>query len=649
MNVHALPDRTFLNARGNLDKLIAQARKSKVFGGTFDFDASIWDLAPVKPARPSAGSAKAAKLYFTEHRIDPANRSEERRLLAQPFADFVKAVTVMREESRKRTSNNHAFQLTAARTLYEVMSDSGRDPVNLVSADFVAAGNDIKTRQTERGDVTAPGAAYRLGLALVEFARIINRHNLSKVRISFSNPFSLVQQDRVDEKALEEQARRMASNEEVGAIIDASLMVRRRDSDPDLLRMSAVEILACAPVRINEMLDMRADCRRTERHKKGDDELGYVGYAYDGSKGAPDSTKWIPRVMVPIFDRALSDIKRITEPYRQIARWMEKHPGRAFVAEPWRLADPETLLRSREVAEAVGLSHTNAAMVWLKGSGIRGVGDGDRKRYRLGDIEEVILGLQEEMPDPKRKLYDYMFVVPRHFFQLRDCAQEHTLTVVRDKVIGNFLGASDASIFDRLDIKKANGKSFKIRTNALRHFLNTTAQAGFLSQPDIARWSGRKDVGQNAAYDHTGGRHLGRELRRMIDAEEIEGAIVETVASLPPVDREAFLKSRFETAHFTSLGACVQNFSMAPCPSHGGCAGCSEHLVIKGKPGQQAEAERLLLEHQMMLEVAQSEMVEGTYNTSVWVEHNERIVDGLKKTIAVHQNPDIADGTVVQI
>jgi hypothetical protein len=42
-------------------------------------------------------------------------------------------------------------------------------------------------------------------------------------------------------------------------------------------------------------------------------------------------------------------------------------------------------------------------------------------------------------------------------------------------------------------------------------------------------------------------------------------------------------------------------------------------------------------------------MTEGTYNASVWVEHNEKMVDGLVKTIAVHDDATIADGTMVQV
>jgi hypothetical protein len=353
--------------------------------------------------------------------------------------------------------------------------------------------------------------------------------------------------------------------------------------------------------------------------------------------------------MVEIADRALADIKRITEPYRQIARWMESHPGRAYVAEPWRLADPETLLSAGEVAKALGLAATAVAINWMKDRGIRKAVDGKLWCYRLGDLEAAILRAQPKLPDPRLKLSDFMFLVPLHYFRPRSGTQEHTLTFVQDQNISDFLCGRDVvkSVFERIEVKNEQGEAYRVNTHKLRHFLNNCAQEGLLSQLDIARWSGRKDVGQNVDYDHTGGIHLGREMREVIETGGMEGSLADTFEQLPPVDRDDFLKGRFATAHFTSIGACIQDFSMAPCPSHGVCAGCSEHLVVKGKPGHQAEAERLLQEHQAMLDAARAQMAEGTYNASAWVEHNEKMIAGLKKTIAVHDNPEIADGTMV--
>jgi len=49
-----------------------------------------------------------------------------------------------------------------------------------------------------------------------------------------------------------------------------------------------------------------------------------------------------------------------------------------------------------------------------------------------------------------------------------------------------------------------------------------------------------------------------------------------------------------------------------------------------------------------MRDQARQELDEGTFGAGPWVEHNEKMVEGLKMATAVHENPAIADGTVVQ-
>ena len=58
------------------------------------------------------------------------------------------------------------------------------------------------------------------------------------------------------------------------------------------------------------------------------------------------------------------------------------------------------------------------------------------------------------------------------------------------------------SIFDRFGYKLSSGERLKLTSHQPRHFLNTIAQRGGLSQLQIAKWSGRADVKQNRTYNH---------------------------------------------------------------------------------------------------------------------------------------------------
>ena len=88
-----------------------------------------------------------------------------------------------------------------------------------------------------------------------------------------------------------------------------------------------------APWRINELLNLLKDCVRRQRLSDHADAAEAFGFAYGGSKGADDAIKWIPSPMVEIAERAIGDIFRITQSARDVAIWMEQHPGRrAFLA-----------------------------------------------------------------------------------------------------------------------------------------------------------------------------------------------------------------------------------------------------------------------------------------------------------------------------
>lgn len=647
MNVHALPSSGTLNARTNMDRLVDRARKLRVFGPTVDFDAAVWDLAPVKRGRPTAQTARAAKLYFTTHENGTAKGLAGRVLLAPEFATLIKSMIVLREHARPRVPKDHGKLLRAARSLYDVLTNRGHDPIEMVSSDFKRAAEAID-------QANAPTTKYRLGRALEEIAETVNRHNVVKARIIFSNPFLRVTYDttRISEEARSERAERMASADAIDAIASVSVAVREQGEQRDILLAAVDELLVCAPWRINDALNVQIDCDRRESvpSEKGAEER--FGIAYRGSKGVVASIKWIPTPMVSIAERALADIRRITEPARIVARFMEDHPGRAWMPEPWRLANPQSLVRAADVKQILGLGSRGAASSWLKANDVTADSmHGRSALYRLGAIESAILKQQPVLPPGSPPLSSHLFIVSRNFFSGRKAAIEPIVVFVTDQNISDFLvGRSGApSIFERLDLKDENGKPYAVRSHSIRHFLNTLAQEGGLSQLDIARWSGRKDVSENAAYDHTGGVQLARTMREVMNTGAMRGPIADTVDKLPPVDREAFLRSRMSTVHLTDIGACIQDWSLAPCPNHGSCASCRDHLVLKGNAKQRERAVQLLKDHEPMVAEAEREMIEGTYGAGPWLEHNQKLVDGLKRVIGVHDDASTPDGTPVQL
>jgi hypothetical protein len=645
MNVHVLPDRRLLDAETSLAALIARARSLQVFGPTVDFDAPVWDLSAAKIARPSA--AKICKLYFTRIAACQTRSMEGRAIFEPAFGDLIKTIIALREFARPAKADRYRGLLQAGRLLYEILQNRDFDPVRLNTDDFFAAAFAIEG---------TPSYKYKMGGDLEVIAEFVNKHALAKVRITYSNPHPRPRwNEKTDEKSRKARASRMPSEELIDAVIAMSDIVREKGDDRDILRAATIELLMCAPWRINEALTLLANClrRQTGTDPKTGNPYEAFGFAYGGSKGADDNIKWVPPKMVEVAERAIADIVRITEPTREIARWMEQHPGRAYLAEPFRLTDPSTQLSINDVTVALGVTGRTPADLWLKYNHVPREKRNGLLRCTLADVEAAMLRLQPKLPpDLPQRLSEYLFLVPQHFFRDDWNSQYGVITFVNDFQIGGFLtstGSTHKSVFERLKIHDANGKPYKINSHAFRHYLNTIAKDGELSELDMARWSGRKRIDQNAAYDHTDGRQLKKRARQMLETDAMRGPMPQAVAKLPPAEREEFIKARINTAHLTDIGACIQDWSLAPCPKHGSCAGCGDHLVIKGNPVHKARAERLLIEHEAMLSQAKAEMDEGTYGASDWVKHNEKMVDGLKKTIAVHENAEIPVGTVVQV
>ena len=73
-----------------------------------------------------------------------------------------------------------------------------------------------------------------------------------------------------------------------------------------------------------------------------------------------------------------------------------------------------------------------------------------------------------------------------------------------------------ASIFDRFELKEPDCTPIRITTHQFRHFLNTIADMDGMSAFDIAKWSGRIDVRQNAAYNHLTSAEMLGKIRKAV-------------------------------------------------------------------------------------------------------------------------------------
>ncbi len=219
--------------------------------------------------------------------------------------------------------------------------------------------------------------------------------------------------------------------------IDAIAKAFRTAKEPkDILIISILVLLCCAPARIGEVFLLPSDVEVLPHPGDG----LRAGIRWRPKKGAPPQIKFIPEAMVPIAQDALTKIREVTEPARQMAQLaLNSETFAGELPKDFPIFDPET-----------DLTYDKALCVFL---GRRG----GRKRFEL--------------------------------FRLSSTQFDKALK-------------GRNSIFQKLGIFGPNGETIRITSHMARHYLNTIANKTNVPQADIALWSGRKLMSQNTAYDH---------------------------------------------------------------------------------------------------------------------------------------------------
>jgi hypothetical protein len=203
-------------------------------------------------------------------------------------------------------------------------------------------------------------------------------------------------------------------------------------------------------------------------------------------------------------------------------------------------------------------------------------------------------------------------------------------------------------LFDKYEFAEDDGSSIRVTTHQFRRYLNTLAQAGGLSQLDIAKWSGRKDIRQNRAYDYQSDRDILALVRSAVgDPTKSIGPLarIEPSALIP---RDEYARLKVPTAHTTEFGFCVHDFSMLPCQIHRDCLNCDEQVCIKGDAVKEANIRRQREETQELLQNALAAVTEGYAGANRWVTHQQLTLARLNELCSILDDPNVPIGTVIQ-
>lgn len=644
--IHFTP-KAQLDAEANLVGFVDVCRHQlTVFGSDLAFNDMVWDVTETC-ARKGLGT-KRERITFCTHDSAGSNTPIP---LPNSFSDFAKAY--IRYMQGLRPVVGLGPRIAALRALSAALAENEESvsPTKVDSGILNRAAQLIRERFSE-------GAAYRNGNQLELIAEFMSEHKLTQIPIRWRNPIQRPQEGtRIGAEFDQRRAEKMPTQ----AALDALPKVFRCASDPSDILISAITAILCAsPDRINEVLLLPLDCEVIQ--PRSDSKDNAFGLRWWPAKGADPMVKWVVPSMSGVVKEALERIRDCTNHARVVASWYEKNPDRIFLPEGLSHLRGQEFLSMQEVASILwGHEKKQSANTWCRTNGVQLTqlpGHGKAVFAKFMSVQNTIINqLPSGFPyinqEQNLKYSDALFVVPLNFFHSRKGTYVPLFEPVVIQQIDDALGARAehgiASIFSRFNLTEDDGSPIKMTTHQFRHYLNTLAQAGGLSQLDIAKWSGRKDIHQNEAYNHVSASEMVMTIRKAIgDSELAQGPLASRPINLP-ISRDEFARLKIQTAHTTDLGYCIHDYSMMPCQVHRDCINCEELICVKGDETKLAHLQLQLSDARQLLLKAQDAAQNGYVGGDRWMQHHQLTVSRLEQLNNIMKNPMVPIGAVIQL
>ena len=611
------------------------------------WDGQEWDVTGHFDVRGRGD--RRIKLLFTQFAEKPGVAGHP---MPPPFSDGVKAYIRYNASITARKYPPHR-DIEAFRAIYVAVAEQGQPDLTLINPYTLDRAIQVLRERV------APSTVSQVGERLCSISRF-----LFEKRLALSAPPDWKHGVGISPRLMQRvgpefEARRLAKIPSQDVLDALALAFNLAERPREVVETSIFALLCSAPDRINEVLSLGADCE-TQADWEGKPSYGL---RCRGSKGFHDHTKWIVPSMVDVVREAVRRLKIHTAKARRMAAWYEANPGRLYLPTHQEHLRKHTLLTVDEISEITRITDHKSIERFCSKHGVLPVEGrfiqrgGSTAQLRFEDIEKAIISLlPEDFPHlDKRtnlKFSEALFVVPCGFFRENHPTWSCMFQAVRyDQVLIALAGRDTKrgrarSIFERLGLSTPE-HPVGAKTHQFRHWLNTLALKGGLSEWDIAQWSGRKNLSQNRAYDHESSAEIVTRLRQVIGGRG-RGAIANIPRNLP-VSREAFAEMAIPNAHATALGFCIHDFAQSPCSLFMDCINCIEHVCLKGDEAKTKRVCVMLEQAKSSLQKACEALAENYEGAQEWFDAHGLTVARLEQLLAILTNPEIPVGTVVQL
>lgn len=625
-NVFLFVPKAQLSSRQHLDEFILMCRdRLTVFGADLDWYSNAW---------PGVGN-------FTKKGA-PSRGYTEDQLLNAGIIPFAKAyVRYQQGHNPNKLKNEFKAIRCIEAALLEIKGSA-----DITLTDISVLDEAAKVARTY------DASSYQAGISLVKLVEFLNESRIIPAPIAWKNPVKKPKEiHRTDDVAKLRREEKMPHDYMLEAM--AEMFNNDLQGARDRFTTSIFALCMCAPSRITEVQDLPVNCLYREIDAKGIERTGLRFYA---GKGYESDIKWIPTPMVQIAEEAVRRLTEMSEPGRKLAKWLESHPDKFYRHENCPNVGENQQLTNEQACQALGVSASGNARDALK-TAFRGYEPYGEIYARKGFVTLSFLNgfMHSKLPKGWPWLNKERHI---KYSEALCCFRQNELRLdmpPRPIIVWapgkstftsdiNYIDGQERSIWERNGYKNPDGTPISMTSHQVRHYLNTLAQRGSLGQLDIAKWSGRANIHQNATYNHmTADEHveMAREAGIGVALTKIRENTPVTLADLDAVGEGI--------AHITIFGFCVHDYSMLPCQKHRDCLNCTEQVCVKGDAGKLERLKSHRESIRIQLIKAQAANEDGIYGADRWSQHQIKTLERVDQLIVILESKDTPDGTIIRL
>lgn len=635
-------------ANENLIDFVSYCKENlTAFGADLPFDANTWKITD---SVDTPGKHHIVRLHFCSWesaRCTPAASKAERQPMTEPFASFAKAYMLYMQTFRPTSGQSE--RLTALRVLEHALLETGNPSPVRINPDVLNRACHLLL------EFTAPNTAYNDARQLQRLSDFVNEKRLVTTPLQWSNwlPNPRDNFSRVGPEFDERRKDKLLSP----AAFHALGQIFSNASEPQHILVTSVCALLCAaPNRISEIMRLPVNCEVKQHDKTNNQDV--FALRWWPVKGAAPMLKHIVPSMADVVRDALKKLRQISESGRELARWYEKNPMQMFIPPELEHLRSKKLLSMRELDSLVFESeiyHNGRPYDWCEVMSLQTIRIKRKLYVEFEDVEKAVLSLlPNNFPFIDTAIgmtySEALFTVKRQLLSPTKATYRCALQPVETGDISTRLGrVKSLSIFEEFNFTEDDGSPILVNTHQFRHYLNTLAQAGGLGQLDVAKWSGRVNVSQNKAYDHTSDHDVLARLRNAVGEDAGALSPLARLHKVMLIPRDEFARLRIPTAHTTEYGYCVHDFTMLPCQVHQDCINCNEQACIKGDEVREANIRRAREETRALLARAAEAEKDGDIGADIWVRHQQLTFNRLDNLCNIIDDPSFETGAVIML